>query len=298
MQTFNLAAGVGDGSFEALTSFPVPSLVPTGNDINESLTGLRTGDFNHDGKLDIAYSFSDQASDTQIYYEGFAVQLGNGDGTFQAPKITLTYQGATAPVVFPSNMLSGIADVNNDNFPDVFHDRSEYCAECPGARTRPIVRWQWRRHFQGAEHTDAAAQYSAVDAGWRHWLSVCIRRFEWRREDGHRRQRLIRRRYNAELAIALGNGDGTFMPPTILVFQGFGFPAAPALANFTGGGKMDLYLNGVTEGTGMGIFPGNGDGTFQTISNGDGTVSAPQQIVLPVDGGAVAVDLNKDGEPD
>ena len=298
VQTFNLAAGVGDGSFEAPTSFPVPSLVPTGNDINESLTGLRTGDFNHDGKLDIAYSFSDQASDTQIYYEGFAVQLGNGDGTFQAPKITLTYQGATAPVVFPSNMLSGIADVNNDNFPDVFMIVPSTVLNAPvpeqvllfvgngdGTFKAPNTLTLLPNILPSTPDGATGSPFAFADLNGDGKMDIVV---SGSSADGT----------TPELAIALGNGDGTFMPPTILVFQGFGFPAAPALANFTGGGKMDLYLNGVTEGTGMGIFPGNGDGTFQTISNGDGTVSAPQQIVLPADGGAVAVDLNKDGAPD
>ena len=243
VQTFNLAAGVGDGSFEAPTSFPVPSLVPTGNDINESLTVLRTGDFNHDGKLDIAYSFSDQASDTQIYYEGFAVQLGNGDGTFQAPKITLYLPGCHCASGLSKQHAERHCGCEQRQFSGRLHDRSEYCAECPGARTRPIVRWQWRRHFQGAEHTDAAAQYSAVDAGWRHWLSVCIRRFEWRREDGHRRQRLIRRRYNAGTGYRARQWGWHVYAAHDFSVSRFRIPAAPALANFTvAGGSWTCTL--------------------------------------------------------
>ena len=52
--------GNGDGSFQTPVVTQVPSLVPSGLDINETITGLRAADFNHDGKLDIAYSFSDQ----------------------------------------------------------------------------------------------------------------------------------------------------------------------------------------------------------------------------------------------
>jgi hypothetical protein len=80
-----------------------------------------------------------------------------------------------------------------------------------------------------------------------------------------------------------------------LVFQGFGFPADPAIAKFTGSGKLDLYVG---DDTGLGIYPGNGDGTFQTIANGDGTVSPPQQILLSVGTGSVAADLDNDGAPD
>jgi hypothetical protein len=298
VQTFNLALGVGNGSFQAPTSFPVPSLVPTGTDINESLTGLRTGDFNHDGKLDIAYSFSDQASDTQIFYEGFAVQLGNGDGTFQAPKITLTFQSATAPQVFPSNMLSGIADVNNDNFPDVF-------MIVPNGISNGELGEQVLLFVGNGDGTFKAPNTLTLTPDIRpstpDGLSGSPFAFADLNGDGN--MDIVASGSSADgttpqLAIALGNGDGTFKPPTILVFQGFGFPSSPALAKFTGGGKMDLYVDGVIEGISLGIFPGNGDGTFQTISNGDGTVSPPQQIVLAVGGGAVAVDLNNDGVPD
>jgi Bacterial Ig-like domain (group 3)/FG-GAP-like repeat len=298
VQTFNLALGVGDGSFQAPTAFPVPTLVPTGNDINESLTGLRTGDFNHDGKLDIAYSFSDQASDTQIFYEGFAVQLGNGDGTFQAPKITLTFQSATAPQVFPSNMLSGIADVNNDNFPDVF-------MIVPNGISNGELGEQVQLFVGNGDGTFKAPNTLALTPNIRPSTPDGLfgSPFAFADLNGDGNVDLVASGSSADgttpqLAIALGNGDGTFKPPTILVFQGFGFPSGPALANFTGGGKLDLYVDGAGEGGGLGIFPGNGDGTFQTISNGDGTVSPPQQIVLSVGGGAVSVDLNKDGVPD
>src|SRR6202034_4492551 len=53
-----------------------------------------------------------------------------------------------------------------------------------------------------------------------------------------------------------------------------------------------------TEGTGAGILPGNGNGTFQTIANTDGTVSPPEIIALALGQGAVAVDLKNDGEQD
>jgi Bacterial Ig-like domain (group 3)/FG-GAP-like repeat len=298
VQTFNLALGVGDGSFQAPTAIPVPSLVPTGNDINESLTGLRTGDFNHDGKLDIAYSFSDQASDTQIFYEGFAVQLGNGDGTFQAPKITLTFQSTTAPQVFPSNMLSGIADVNKDNFPDVF-------MVVPNGIVNAELEEQVLLFLGNGDGTFKAPNTLTLTPNIRPSTPDGLfgSPFAFADLNGDGNMDMVASGSSADgttpqLAIALGNGDGTFKPPTIMVLEGFGFPASPALANFTGAGKVDLYIGGVIEGTGVGIFPGNGDGTFQTISNGNGTVSAPRQIILALGGGAVAVDLNQDGVPD
>jgi hypothetical protein len=295
VQTFNLAAGVGDGSFHTPVSFPVPTLVPTGNDINESLTGLRVADFDHDGKLDVAYSFSDQASDTQIFYEGFAVQLGNGDGTFQAPKITLTYQSATAPLAFPANMLSGIQDVNNDNFPDVF-------MVVPAQVLNAPVPEQVQLFIANGDGTFKVPTTPTLLPNIRPSTpdGVSGSPFAFADLNGDGKMDVVASGSSADgtipqVAIALGNGDGTFKPPTILVFQGFGFPAGPALAKFTGTGKLDLYVG---DSTGLGIYPGNGDGTFQTIANGDGTVSPPQRILLSVGTGSVAADLDNDGAPD
>ncbi|HEY0702064.1 MAG TPA: VCBS repeat-containing protein, partial [Candidatus Acidoferrales bacterium] len=83
--TLNLSVGNGDGSFGLPTTITAPSLVPSGIDNGEDITGVLTADINHDGKADLIYTFFDiDGSGTGMYYEGIAVQLGNGDGTFQA----------------------------------------------------------------------------------------------------------------------------------------------------------------------------------------------------------------------
>ena len=60
VQSFYVAIGKGDGSFQTPTATPVPSLVPSGLDINPIVTGVQLAELNHDGKLDLIYSFSDQ----------------------------------------------------------------------------------------------------------------------------------------------------------------------------------------------------------------------------------------------
>ena len=81
--------GRGDGKF-LLTS-----AIPFG-----PASKIVTGDFNHDGKLDVATA-------------GNQFALGNGDGTFQAPLTILANP--------PAQGLSWIAagDVNNDGWPDL-----------------------------------------------------------------------------------------------------------------------------------------------------------------------------------
>ncbi|MGH8220321.1 MAG: FG-GAP repeat domain-containing protein [Steroidobacteraceae bacterium] len=85
-----VALGKGDGSFATPTFTPAPSFVPAGDfDYDEAISNIQLADFNHDGRMDLIYNYSDSAySNGAIvgYYLGLAVQLGNGDGTFQAPK--------------------------------------------------------------------------------------------------------------------------------------------------------------------------------------------------------------------
>ena len=295
-QLFHVYLGAGDGSFSSPTTFSLPTLVPTGFDINPVATGLRLGDFNGDGILDIAYSFQDEANDTQIYYEGLAVQLGTGDGTFAAPKITYTYQSSTAPTFAFSNSLSLVTDVNKDGFADAFLILPPATTGNP--YTVQLFMGKGDGTFQSPNTLTVTPNVFVPTADGAYGTPFALADL-----NGDGKLDLVTGGSSADgttpqFAISLGNGDGTFQAPAILLVEGFGYAGSPALADFDGDGKIDLYLAGTTEGSGLGIFPGSGDGTFKTVSNGDGTVSAPDVIALSLGGGSVAVDLNGDKVPD
>jgi hypothetical protein len=85
----------------------------------------------------------------------------------------------------------------------------------------------------------------------------------------------------AELAIALGNGDGTFQTPTILDFAGgssLGYGLAAA--DFNGDGKMDVAIGGFNPPEDTGIFLGNGDGTVQSAQSSTGVVEPAEGIAF------------------
>jgi hypothetical protein len=286
---YYLALGNGDGSFQTPTFIPAPSFEAPGDiDVNQAIAGLVAADFNHDGKLDIAYSFTDTSFNTHLITEGIVVQLSNGDGTFQAPQITTTYSSLTPPQVFFGSFIGAVSDVNKDTFPDVFlvlpgaiigfelqHSVELFVGNGDGT-FKPPANITLTDNMQAAEANEGAPIAFADLNGDGNVDLVA----GGSSSDGT----------SPELAIALGNGNGTFQAPSILNLDAFGFAPAPSIADFDGDGKLDVYSGG--------IFPGNGDGTVQSIDNGDSTVSAPLAIALSVFGASVAADLNGDGKPD
>ncbi|MCI0456649.1 MAG: FG-GAP-like repeat-containing protein [Gemmataceae bacterium] len=86
--------GIGDGTFGPHQDFAVGS----------GPTDIQVGDFNRDGRPDLAVANSGGGSTT------VSVLLGNGDGTFQAPRDFVTGPGPTAVAV---------SDFDGDGQPDL-----------------------------------------------------------------------------------------------------------------------------------------------------------------------------------
>jgi uncharacterized protein (TIGR03437 family) len=103
------------------------------------------------------------------------------------------------------------------------------------------------------------------------------------------------------IAVALGNGDGTFQPIMNFVPTGGGVNGAwvlsAAAADFDGDGNIDLVLYATNGRSGFIILPGNGDGTF-----GSGALTTSQGFPPPafpiLTQLLETADLNHDGHPD
>jgi hypothetical protein len=99
------------------------------------------------------------------------------------------------------------------------------------------------------------------------------------------------------VAVLLGNGDGTFQPPTTYDSGGNG-TGGVTVADLNGDGKLDIIVTnqcteycptGEAEGS-VAVLQGNGDGTFQAAVTYDPAAYYPSSVV--------AADINGDGKTD
>ena len=278
-------------------------------------TSVVVGDFNNDGKLDLAVGSSG----------GVSVLLGNGDGTFQRPLSVALPKGIAliasrhlvaadfnsdgkldlaegnsavlllgrgdgtfqAPISYgvPGPLAAG--DLNGDGKPDLAVRRT--------AGTVSILLGNGDGTFQ------QPAEFSAASNIFGGGGEVTIADFNG---DG-RPDLAVAGSTNGGFAILLGKGDGTFAQsfavagcdPNMICYGAAGYPLG--VGDFNGDGRLDIITSyGFGQQRGA-VMLGNGDGTFrelpgQTFSDGKlfphGVGVDPSVIVV--------ADLNGDGKLD
>ncbi len=281
--------GNGDGTFQAEKTISVattPSVIVV-------------GDFNNDGKLDVALSLLNATPDVNVL-------LGNGDGTLQTPT-TLSLGGTATSfatgdfngdgkldliVANSSNdnvtvalgngdgtfqagkttylgvSMSGLAvgDLNHDGHPDLV----TYISSSTGTDAY-VSLGNGDGTFQAAKSFTAISDINGVTlADVNHDGNLDL---------------LIANRNSPALVVMLGNGDGTFQTG-VGYYVSYGFQLL-LVADFNGDGNLDvagLVYQGVSS---LAVTFGKSDGTF---------LEAP--VYSGGGGPGVSADFNNDGIPD
>jgi hypothetical protein len=182
-----------------------------------------------------------------------SIRLGNGDGTFRAP---VSYATGKSPIAL------AVADLNRDGKLDLVVVNGDIVILLGNG--------------DGTFRRLATYPNSA-------WYSVAVGDFN---NDGKLDLAVV---YSG-VSVFLGNGDGTFQ--TARSFNTDNGPISVAVGDFNGDGKLDLAVANVVSNSGFGdvsVLFGNGNGTFQPAVNYSAG-SNPSAIV--------AGDFNGDGKLD
>ena len=249
----------GKGTFSGSVSFPLNLT---------TATSLVVGDFNGDGKPDLAVLDETIGS--------VAVLLGNGDGTFGSPVVTaLPYGGyAIASFYFSGSSYASLAAVVPDTSYPIYAALAAEVLIGQGNGTFGIG------GLYPAVGFDYGAGIAIADVNRDGLPDLVVGAFC---DDPATDASCTR----GEVSVLLGIQDGSFTPPRTTVVQD-GNLWGVTMADLNGDGAPDITASTLT---GVLVSFGNGDGTFQaqTIYAGLQNLSGTQTVVD---------DLNGDGLPD
>lgn len=255
--TVGVYLGNGDGTFQTRVQYVIPFQMS--GDVTQAVA---VGDFNGDGKLDLAVTDS-AANEVWIF-------LGNGDGTF---KTTAPQPVGYATDTYPTVVITG--DFNGDGLLDLAisnHDSN--------ANDISILLGNGDGTFQAAKNTTMPASASPAFT-----LPGPLAAADFN-GDG-KLDLVVGSSANGVLAILPGNGDGTFGTATTIA-TGAGTATSVIVTDFDGDGNLDVAVLEKSPAP-FWIFGGKGDGTF-------GSPVQPGGPNFPA--GGAAADLDGNGRPD
>lgn len=287
-----LSFGDGDGSFQN------PVAIPNAPQISDVQT-LLTGDFNHDGKLDIALA-------------GVWTLLGKGDGTFRNP--IPSPAGTNAMAVVDVNQdgkldlaaLTGFDTVavlvgnGNGSFMNLSSVALAPTPSYPGAGVAADFNGDGKLDLAVAESNYPNGQVSVeLGRGDGTFQKPIVSSLSTSATNPNlvleadfngdgKSDLVVGDDYGNGFQILLGQGDGAFKTPvdTVLNYTSNSL----AVGDFNRDGKADVVVstNGNSGNPSVNIY----------LSNGDGTFSAGAQYSGPYYAGVTVADVNGDGNLD
>jgi hypothetical protein len=299
--TLAILLGNGKGGFRPVSFIPV----------EKTPLIVVTGDFNNDTKLDLAVSNNGKGDVSEL--------LGNGDGTFQSPRL-FHVKGAAS--------LS-VADFNGDNNQDLAvtnltatigagSNIAVLLGDGKGNFQPPVTEPSGRTAldvFAGDFNHDGKTDYITADSD-SNSVSVVLGKGDGTFFDigpgvnskAQFSQQMVTADFNHDglpdlalvntgsnpfgntVSVMLGKKGGSFMPGKLFAVDQQ--PTGLAVTDFNHDGHLDLVV------ANFGNFPTNGDVSL-LLGNGDGSFQSPRNFAagdFPV---SIAVaDFNGDGNPD
>ena len=253
----SIMLGNSNGTFRPQVQYP------TGGTSQD----LAAGDFNSDGRLDLAVSINEPNI-------SLALLTGNGDGTFNAPVHFPNTSGFDSPAIVAT-------DLDNDTRLDVVLAHAFTCrtAPCLVGRTITVFLGVGDGTFQPPFEMEVGTGMSRIAVG------------DFNQD---RIKDLAIAGSSSRLYLLLGVGNGTFLQqPTItLTPDTFGVDATDVdVGDFNRDTLPDLVV----------ALPLNGSRTAILLGNGDGTFGTPSIITEPFQRNPqyqVVADFNRDGFED
>jgi VCBS repeat protein len=282
----NIFAGKGDGTFRT----PLTSLTGGHGGVGNVVA---VADFNHDGKLDLAFGSGDAIS----------IRLGLGNGKFQSP-VNYPAHGVTSITLgdFNGDGISDLA-VNSSNYNDYRFPGQILLGNSDGtfhlgADLPTNIGSLVAGDFNNDGKPDLAISFRTGGVGI--MLGTGDGAFQpvsvLRKGQGNS---LVVADFNRDgnldvaavggtpsfatfLSIYFGNGDGTLQVTKNKWIRAGAFPGGAATADFDGDGNTDLVIT-LTDGT-IALLEGDGTGNFRPESFHPGGYGMGAPVVADVDG--------------
>ncbi|MHB8218009.1 MAG: FG-GAP-like repeat-containing protein [Candidatus Sulfotelmatobacter sp.] len=213
--TISVLLGNGDGTFAPHVDY----------DVGDYATGVVAGDFNDDGKIDLAVSNN--------FDNTISILYGNGDGTFQTQVVVDVASG-------PMSIATG--DFNGDGKPDLI-------ASCVGSGVVSVLLNDGNGNFT---LVNSSTGLFGPDRSF-----VITGDFNG---DGNI-DAIISSQTQEQLYLLAGEGTGSFESPVALSKRALGEIYSLTAADINGDGKIDLAFGAVAP-TGLNVMLGEGDGKF------------------------------------
>jgi RHS repeat-associated protein len=247
----------GDGSFT------ITNIAVLQNWINSPAETI-PGDFNGDGKTDIALRYPDRWESIPIYFS-------NGDGSFRTTNIDVQYNWINCPVITMVGDYDG--DGKTDialRYPDRWESIPMYLSNGDGGFriTNIDVQYNWINtqastmlgDYDGDGKTDIALRYPD------RWESI---------------------------PMYFSNGDGSFRITNISVNENWiNCPVEVIPGDFNGDGKIDFTTRYPNRWASLPMYFSNGDGSFKAMNTAitENNINTTSEVMLG--------DYNGDGKQD